>query len=137
MPDNTTSPNLPDEEKRKLLFVQLITSFQQAAWTGLGKIQGPDGKIAVDLEAATAYIDLLDMLRELTRGNLEEELSKLLDRLVGELKLNYLEESGREKPAAAATADAKADDKVEEEAAEEVTTAEAPAAADDNRTESE
>ncbi len=98
MSDDTTTSEIPLAEKRKLLFVQLATSFQQAAWTGLGKIQGPDGKITVDLEAASAYIDLLDMLRNYTQGNLDDELAKLLDKLIGDLKLNYLEESGKEQP---------------------------------------
>jgi hypothetical protein len=129
MPDN--SEQIPIEEKRKLLFVQLLTSFQQAAWTGLGKIQGPDGKIAVDLDAASAYIDLLDMLRDLTQGNLEEELAKLLERMVGDLKLNYLEESADKKTAEEGAAeatteavDSETDAPAEEAAAEDKTTGE-------------
>jgi hypothetical protein len=124
------SEQIPIEEKRKLLFVQLMTSFQQAAWTGLGKIQGPDGKIAVDLDAASAYIDLLDMLRDLTKGNLEEELSRLLEKMVGDLKLNYLEESskkGSTEDSTAATAeqeDADTDTPPEETAAEDKTESE-------------
>ncbi len=108
MPENTEQ--IPIEEKRKLLFVQLLTSFQQAAWTGLGKIQGPDGKIAIDLDAASAYIDLLDMLRDLTQGNLEDELSRLLEKMVGDLKLNYLEESSKKRSADEETTEAAAEE---------------------------
>jgi len=59
------------------------------------------GQAYVDLEGAREVIDMLDALREKTRGNLAKVDDDLLMEVVGSLKLTFMEIS---KAAAEATA---------------------------------
>lgn len=45
----------------------------------------------VDLVSAAQHIDILTMLHEKTKGNLDEEEQKLLDSLLYDLRMRYLE----------------------------------------------
>lgn len=49
------------------------------------------GQVVYDIEAAREFIDMLDALREKTRGNLAPEEDQLLLDVSGRLKLAYLE----------------------------------------------
>jgi hypothetical protein len=95
----------------KDLFLGLIHSFQAAAMQQLGKIPNPyTQKIERDLPQARLSIDVLEMLRERTSGNLVGEETRFLDHVLTELRLNYVAELEEEKkgkpepPAAAAGA---------------------------------
>jgi hypothetical protein len=93
---------LNTEQKHQALFFQLVLMFQQAAWQQLGKVPNPiTKKIERDLEHARNSIDMLDMLKARTKGNLKEDEVKILDHLLRELRLNYIDELDREKNAAA------------------------------------
>jgi hypothetical protein len=93
-------PELTPEQKHQVLFMQLVLTFQQAAWQQLGKIPDPiHNKITRDLEQARHSIDLLDMLKARTKGNLGAEEAGFLDQILRELKLNYLDEVDRDKQA--------------------------------------
>lgn len=75
------------------LFLGLVASLQMSAWMQLGKVMNPvTGKIERDLDGAQQTIDLLGMLQEKTRGNLDAEEDKFLTRLLFDLRLNYVEE---------------------------------------------
>jgi hypothetical protein len=94
-------PELTPEQKQQILFMQLVLTFQQAAWQQMGKIPDPiHNQIARDLEQARHSIDLLDMLKARTKGNLGAEEAGFLDQILRELKLNYLDEMERDKQAA-------------------------------------
>jgi len=83
-------------DKESILFHQLVLSFYTAAWQQLGKVENPLlGKIERDLEGAALSIDMLDMIRSRTKGNLPEAEAKFLDRTISELKLNYIDELKR------------------------------------------
>jgi len=78
------------------LFLQLVVSFQTAAWQQMGKIASfVTGKIDRDLDMAKNSIDMLGMLEEKTRGNLSEAEKKHIDHILYELRMNYLEELKR------------------------------------------
>jgi len=51
------------------------------------------GKIERDLSLAKQSIDLLDMLKRKTTGNLSEQEQTMLERLLYELQMNFVEES--------------------------------------------
>ena len=51
----------------------------------------------VDLESASQMIDILSLLEEKTRGNLTAEERQLLDTVLYELRLRYIEAQGQEK----------------------------------------
>jgi uncharacterized protein YjaG (DUF416 family) len=81
------------------LFFSLIMTFQAAAMQQMGKMKNPiSEKIEKDLQQAQLSIDILDMLEQKTKGNLSDEESKLLKGILQELKLNYIDEIGKEQP---------------------------------------
>lgn len=84
------------------LFTYLVSTFYSSAFMQMGKMANPvTNKVEKDMEQAQFSIDLLDMLKEKTQGNLTEEESKLLDRAIKELKMNYMEEMKKAKKEAA------------------------------------
>jgi len=85
------------DEKHTALFAQLVIMFQGACMQHLGKIKNPTtDKIEKDLQQAQAMIDLLEMLRAKTRGNLSKEEESFVTNIVRELKLNYVDESAKQ-----------------------------------------
>lgn len=84
----------PDKETlNTILFFQLVTTFQNAAWQQLGKRVNPiTQKTEKDFEQASLSIGMLDMLLIKTEGNLSDEESRFLTQAVSDLKLNYVEE---------------------------------------------
>lgn len=80
-------------------FMGLITSFSYACWQQLGKIANPiTGKIERNLEQAKYSIDLLLMLREKTKGNLTKDEEKLLNEMIANLQMNYVDELKKPSP---------------------------------------
>lgn len=89
-------------DKNKQLFLSLIYTFQMQAMMQLGKLTNPvTNKTEVELEGAQVTIDMLDMLKEKTKNNLEDDEKKFLEQAVADLKLNYVEE--RDKPKSTVT----------------------------------
>ncbi len=85
------------EETYQALFVQLVLSLHSAVMQHLGKLPNPlTSKIERNLDQARMSIDMLDMLKEKTRGNLSDEESRLIQRLVSECKLNFVDELVKE-----------------------------------------
>jgi hypothetical protein len=75
------------------LFIGLIASLQASAWMLLGKVMHPmTGKIERNLEQAKETIDLLGVLEEKTAGNLHPDEARLLQHVLYELRLNYVDE---------------------------------------------
>jgi len=79
------------------LFVGLVQSFQAAAMQQMGKIMNPyTQKIERDLLQAQISIEMLEMLKTRTSGNLTGEEARYLDHALTELKLNYVAERERD-----------------------------------------
>jgi len=86
------------EQYYSSLFMTLVINFQTAAFQQMGKIKNPlTDKIERDLNQAKISIDMLDMLEAKTKNNLSDEEEKFLERVVSELKLNYVDELNKEK----------------------------------------
>jgi len=78
------------------LFVTLISSLTSQAWIQLGKIKNPiNDKIEKNLEAASMSIDMLTMIQDKTKNNLEEYESKLLDQSLSDLRMNFVFEKNK------------------------------------------
>lgn len=95
-----TSPSESSESLLAASFSSLIFSIASGAQSALGIAPHPlSGKIEKSLPQAQYSIDLLGVLAEKTRGNLHEEEEKLLQALLYDLRLRFLEakkeESGR------------------------------------------
>ena len=74
-------------------FLSLVVSLAGATWQALGKVPSPmTNKIEKNIQSAKVSIDMLEMVKEKTKGNLSSEEQKLLDNTVADLQLNYVEE---------------------------------------------
>ena len=79
--------------KKEQLFMYLVGTFQSSAWIALGKIKNPmTEKSKVNIEQASFYIDLLDMMQEKMKDNLTDYEEQMLINTVSELKLNLIDE---------------------------------------------
>jgi hypothetical protein len=86
------------DSKTEAMFMQLVLTFQMAAWQQLGKIKNPlNDQIERNLEQARYSIDMLEAIRRKTVGNLGEAEKRLLDHTISELQLNYVDEAQKEK----------------------------------------
>ena len=90
-------------EKNDQLLMQLIYMFHTSAMQGLGKIADPTGQVSYNLEYVSQTVDLMEMLKVKTKGNITDEIDKLLEGMLSELRLNYVDEK------------AKAENKIEKE----------------------
>ena len=73
-------------------FTLLVISLAAQVRIYLGDIENPaSSKKEVDLELAKHNIDLLGMLEEKTQGNLSDQEKKLLDSVLYELRMRYVQ----------------------------------------------
>jgi hypothetical protein len=69
-----------------------VLSLASTALISLGQMPGPEGEEhALDLETARHLIDVLGMLEQKTRGNLDETEQKLLASLIYDLRVAYVD----------------------------------------------
>ena len=73
-------------------FVELVNLMAMQAAIGLGGYQGPGGeRIPPNANMAKHHIDLLEVLEKKTAGNLTEEEKRILDGVMYELRLQYVQ----------------------------------------------
>ena len=78
------------------LFLGLVQSFQAAAMQQMGKVMNPfTEKIERDMAQAKLSIEMLEMLKTRTAGNLTGQEARFLNHVLTELRLNYVAESER------------------------------------------
>lgn len=83
-------------EKEEQLFMQLIYIFHTSAMQGMGKLMNPvTNKIERNMEQAQNAIDMLDMLKKKTHGNIHPDTERMLDAYLTDLRLNYVDESNK------------------------------------------
>lgn len=76
-------------------FSSFAVSLASSAMMHLGEAPDPaTGTTRVDLPLARNTIDLLGVLKDKTKGNLDDEESRLLDALLYELRTRFLAVSG-------------------------------------------
>ena len=79
----------------KINFKTIIQVFQVEGMVALGKMLNPaTNELTRNLEHARYVIDVLEILHEKTRGNLDAEDQRFLDNTLSTLRLNYVEETG-------------------------------------------
>ncbi|HMI30931.1 MAG TPA: DUF1844 domain-containing protein [Candidatus Limnocylindrales bacterium] len=79
------------------MFLGLVQSFQSAAMQQLGKVMNPfTQKIERDMAHAKLSIEMLQMLKTRTSGNLTTQEGRFLDHVLTELRLNFVAETERD-----------------------------------------
>ncbi len=91
--ENTSHDNSNSETH---LFQYLVVMFQNLAMQQMGKLINPvTGKLEQDLQQARITIDMVQMIKEKTAGNLKLEEQRLIDKIMLELQMNYVDEAKR------------------------------------------
>lgn len=88
----------PPEEKKVIIppldFSSLVLPFYTQALIKLGLVKDPlTDKEDEDLDLVKRLIDLLDLLKERTKGNLKPEEEKFLDACLHQIRLAYMEKT--------------------------------------------
>jgi Domain of unknown function (DUF1844) len=91
----TDQPTAPDDQNdsSRISFVGFVLSLAHTAAVHFGDVVDPvTGQTAdVNVVAAQQMIDILVLLEEKTRGNLTMEERQLLEQILYELRLRYVE----------------------------------------------
>ena len=75
-------------------FSSIVFPFYSQALLKLGLLGNPDkAELEVNLDLARRLIDLLDLLKDRTKGNLRPDEEKFLDSCLQQLRIRYLEKS--------------------------------------------
>ena len=73
-------------------FGNFVLSLAHSALVSMGLVEHPDfGEAAVDLDAASQSIEILEMMKQKTKGNLDSEEEKLLGSLLYELRMSFVD----------------------------------------------
>lgn len=75
-------------------FFDLLGILAEPATIYLGDVELPDGGTAENLDAARLHIDLLDVLRSKTAGNLSAQESAVLEDVLYRLRMRYVQKRG-------------------------------------------
>ena len=82
----------------KQLFDMLISQSVNGVWMALGKMKNPvTDKTEVDLRSASLQIDMLEMINSRMEASLDENEKQYIDKILSELKMNFVEEKKKEK----------------------------------------
>ena len=92
--DQKNSSDEKEAASSQVDFPTFIMSLSSSAFYHLGDMPDPTtGKKELNLPAVQQTIDMLNMLKEKTKGNLKEDESKLLEQLIYELQVKYVAKS--------------------------------------------
>jgi hypothetical protein len=83
-----------DMPQPEISFASFLISLSSSAFIHLGEIPDPvSQEVKKDLALAKQTIDLLGLLREKTRNNLQEDEEQLFDHLLYDLRMRYVKET--------------------------------------------
>lgn len=84
----------PEYDLPKADFLTLIASLAGQAAIHLGIVEHPlKHKVQKDLRQARYTIDLIGVLEEKTRGNLNAEEKRVIDRVLSDMRMRFVESS--------------------------------------------
>lgn len=88
------NPQSKSQENSEIGFASLIVSLGTSAMIHMGVIDNPvTNTKEKDIAAAKQEIDLIMMLKNKTSGNLNDKEKKVLDQVLAELQIRYIEAS--------------------------------------------
>lgn len=92
--NNKNKDEEPVEFLPPLDFTSLVFPFYTQALVKLGLMEDPlKNQAAENLEFAKRLIDMLDLLKERTKGNLKPDEEKFLETCLLQLKMNYMKKA--------------------------------------------
>jgi len=101
-PDRRAAPEPEEEaffEEEGASFATLVSYLSTTVMFQLGLLPGPGGeRIPADFANARRTIDLLEVLQEKTQGNLTAEEARMLEEVLYELRLTFVEAEQRRGP---------------------------------------
>jgi len=81
-----------DQPLPEISFSALVISLSTQALMHLGEIPNPiSGKVEKDISVAKQMIDIIGVLGEKTRGNLDQGEDKLMEEVLYDLRMRYVE----------------------------------------------
>ena len=91
---------MAEETKPTIDFFTFVLSLGSSVFVHLGDAPHPETgePLAPNLTLAKQTIDILDMLRAKTKGNLTAEEEKFLENLLTDLRLRYVTKAGGKAP---------------------------------------
>lgn len=88
----STAGKAPHEPLPAINFSTFVISLSTQALMHLGEIPDPiSGKVDADVEVAKQMIDIIAMLKDKTRGNLGASEDRLMDDILFDLRMKYVE----------------------------------------------
>ena len=85
-------PAASSDSLAEINFSTFVISLSTQALMQLGEIPSPlTGKVESDFAVAKQMIDILGMLRDKSRGNLDEQETRLLEDVLYDLRMRYVE----------------------------------------------
>jgi hypothetical protein len=85
-------PGSEPEPLPEINFSAFVISLSTQALMHLGEIASPvSGKVEIDVPVAKQMIDIIGMLREKTRGNLNASEDRLMEDILFDLRMKYVE----------------------------------------------
>ncbi len=95
MPRTVGSSFVMGADPAPLSFSAFVLGLASSALIHLGETPNPEsGQVAIDLVAARQSIDVLDLLKEKTRGNLDPEEEQLFSSVLTDLRVRYVQRAG-------------------------------------------
>ena len=84
-------PSDPGLAGSRATFYDLLASLVEPAALYLGDLQAPDGETHQDLDLARLHIDLVEILRDKTAGNLDSRELAVLEDSLYQLRMRYVQ----------------------------------------------
>ena len=85
-------------KKEERLFLYVVSTFKTSAMVALGKMKNPmTNEIQINLEQASYYVDLLDMLQSKAKGNMSQYEEQMLINTVSELNMEIIKQKPLQK----------------------------------------
>ena len=79
------------------LFTQLLSIFYSSAMVALGKLKNPStDQIERNLDQVQNSIEMLEVIKNKTAGNLSPQQSRMLESILTDLRLNFVDEKKKD-----------------------------------------
>ena len=93
-PSSTTQSTAKSTPPKEVNFSLFLSTLALQAYVALGELEEPESQARkVNLDQARYMIDILGLIHRKTAGNLTPEEERMLNHLIYELRLKYVEKS--------------------------------------------